>query len=193
MNRLKEYYRQKIKLSDQELDFLTADLSITKVKKGEILLQPGTLSKYCYFVAKGLLRFYSISTDGKININSFAPEDWFVVDRDSFMYSQPSTFYIDAIEDSEIIFLPSSFFNKMEEVSIPFIMFNIAALNNMIRFMQKRINLLLGASAEDRYLEFIKLYPNIIQRVPQWMIASYLGITPESLSRVRKELTHKAK
>jgi CRP-like cAMP-binding protein len=64
-------------------------------------------------------------------------------------------------------------------------------LHNSIRFMQRRISLLLGATAEQRYLDFIELYPNLTLRVPQWMIASYLGITPESLSRVRKELATK--
>jgi CRP-like cAMP-binding protein len=80
------------------------------------------------------------------------------------------------------------FIEKANEISPEFRTYNEYLLQNHIRQLQNRIDLLIGASAEVRYLEFIKLYPNLTLRVPQWMIASYLGITPESLSRVRKEL-----
>jgi CRP-like cAMP-binding protein len=84
--------------------------------------------------------------------------------------------------------LDKTFFDHASEVSPSFRQYNERALQNHIRHLQKRINLLLGAPADKRYLDFIKLYPDLTLRVPQWMIASYLGITPESLSRVRKEL-----
>jgi len=87
--------------------------------------------------------------------------------------------------------IESGFFEKLSEISMSFQRFNMLALNNHIRHLHKRINLLISATAEIRYLEFIKLYPDILLRVPQLMVASYLGITPESLSRVRKELAKK--
>lgn len=156
------------------------------VKKGEILLREGELCKEGFFVEKGLLRMYSISKNAKEHIIQFAPENWLVTDRSSVFFNEVSDYYIDAIEDSEIISLNRDFFNHLQKNN-PEIWANHAKLlHNHARSLQKRINLLLGATAEERYLDFMKIYPNILQRVPLWMVASYLGITPESLSRVRK-------
>ncbi|MDP5229671.1 MAG: Crp/Fnr family transcriptional regulator, partial [Cellulophaga sp.] len=97
-------------------------------------------------------------------------------------------YYIDAIEDSTIILLDIPFFNEIAKVNLDFSIKNEQLLQNHIRHLYKRVSLLLGASARERYLDFTKMYPDMLLRVPQWMIASYLGITPESLSRVRKAL-----
>ena len=96
--------------------------------------------------------------------------------------------FIDAIEDTEIVFIDKNFINAAAEISVSFREQDNIALHNHIRQLQKRVNLLLGATAEQRYLDFITIYPSLTLRIPQWMIASYLGITPETLSRVRKEL-----
>ncbi len=161
------------------------------VKKGELLLKNGDICKYSFFVEKGLLRSYTIDQNGKEHIIQFAPEGWIVTDRSSSFFNESSELYIDAIEDSEVFFLDKTLFENISKVSTDFTKNNTQALHNHIRNLQNRINMLLGATAEERYLQFIKMYPDILLRVPQWMIASYLGITPESLSRVRKELTKK--
>lgn len=88
--------------------------------------------------------------------------------------------------------MDDQFICTLSDISATFSKYNDQLLQKHIRHLQKRINLLIGASAEDRYLDFIKSYPDLTQRVPQWMIASYLGVTPESLSRVRKELVKKS-
>ena len=98
---------------------------------------------------------------------------------------------IHAIEDSDVVIVKKDFFPAIKNIVPEILELNILMLHNSIRFMQKRLNTLLSATAEERYLDFIKLYPNLTLRVPQWMIASYLGITPESLSRVRKDLAKK--
>src|SRR5690606_22679558 len=99
-----------------------------------------------------------------------------------------SAYYIQALEDSSVVMLNEDFIHLLSERFPTFIGFNNRLLHNHIRHLQNRINLLLSAAAEDRYLQFIKMYPDILLRVPQTMVASYLGITPESLSRVRREL-----
>lgn len=162
-----------------------------KVKKNELFLSKGEVCHHSIFVNSGLLRFYSIDDAGKEHIIQFAPENWFIGDRDSLYFGQPSFFYIDAIEDTSVYLLNQEFFEKASDISTEFRNYNEYLLQNHIRHMQNRINLLIGASAEDRYLHFIKLYSNLSSRIPQWMIASYLGITPESLSRVRKALLKK--
>ncbi|MGI8582270.1 MAG: Crp/Fnr family transcriptional regulator [Chitinophagaceae bacterium] len=162
-----------------------------KIKKDSMLLREGDVCSQVFFVAKGLLRAYTIDSFGKEHIIQFGPEDSWVSDRNSFYFNLPSMFYVDAIEDSEIVFINKEFYEQSEKIIPGFNSFSVMILHNFIRFMQKRISLLLGATAEQRYLDFIEFYPNLTLRVPQWMIASYLGITPESLSRVRKELATK--
>ena len=167
------------------------NISIKNVSKGSIIQRPGEFCRHSFFVEKGLLRSYTIDALGKEHIIQFGSENWIVTDRSSVFFNEPSELYIDAIEDTTYVALDSTFADKTSQLSPAFQTFNERALHNHIRHQQKRINLLLSAPAEERYLNFIQLYPEITQRVPQWMIASYLGITPESLSRVRKELIKK--
>jgi len=185
-----KYLQEKIEITDEQFESISSVLKIKKFEKNEIVQYTGDNFKHGYFVGKGLLRAYSIDAKGKEHILQFAPENWLVSDRNN-MNNEPSIFFIDAIETTEAVLMPNNF---MEEAArqVPCLQpMQIRLLNNSIRFMQKRINMLLSATAEERYLDFIKLYPNLTLRVPQWMIASYLGITPESLSRVRKELANK--
>ena len=162
-----------------------------KVKKGNFLLREGEICKDIFFVEKGILRMYSVDINGKEHIVQFAPENWLISDRSSVFFEENSHYYIDATEDAEVWVLKDEFFTEMQikypETNIN----NKRLLNKHIKNLQDRINSLLSDSAEERYMKFIKMYPDIMLRVPQWMVASYLGITPESLSRVRKELAKK--
>ena len=189
--KFKEYIRRHIEMNDEEFELLSSEIQEQFYKKGSILLAQHVIDTTTYFVTKGLLRSYSIDHAGKEHIIQFAPENWWISDRNGFFFNEPAMFFIDAIEDTEVIHINKAFFEKAEKLVPAFSRWNNRALQNSIRFMQRRINLLLGATAEVRYLDFIKLYPNLALRVPQTLIASYLGITPESLSRVRKELAAK--
>lgn len=162
-----------------------------KVNKGNFLLRQGETCKHSFYVEEGLLRYYSIDEKGKDHILQFAPEKWFVTDRESVYFHQPSRYLIQALEDSSVILLDENFITQIAQENKSFIEFNNRLLHNHIRHLQNRINQLLSASAEERYLDFIKTYPDLLLRVPQSMIASYLGITPESLSRVRRDLATK--
>lgn len=158
--------------------------------KGDFLLRAGEHSHNAFFVESGLLRYYSIDEKGKEHILMFAPETWIATDRESAYFKQRSKYYIQALEDSKVILLDEEFFVALATKYPVFIEFNNRALHNHIRKLVDRVNMLLSFSATERYLDFIKIYPDIILRVPQWMVASYLGITPEGLSRVRKELAN---
>ncbi len=191
LDQFKNYIQDKTKITDDQFDLISSALISKKIKKDSILLREGDVCSQVFFVAKGLLRAYTIDSFGKEHIIQFGPEDSWVSDRNSFYFNLPAMFYINTIEDSEIVFIKKEFYEKAEKLIPGFNSFTVMILHNSIRFMQKRISLLLGATAEQRYLDFIELYPNLMLRIPQWMIASYLGITPESLSRVRKELARK--
>ncbi len=191
MDTFKNYLKIHANIPDKVFVSLTKDLTVKHIIKGTFLLRPGAICEHVFFVEKGLLRSFTIDSSGKEHIIQFASENWFISDRSSVYFQEPSAFFIDAIEDSTVVLLDIDFVNRASELSSSFRQYNEKALHNHIRHQQKRINLLLSASAEERYLNFVKLYPDLMLRVPQWMIASYLGITPESLSRVRKELARK--
>lgn len=182
------YLRDQAGVREEHLEELQDFFVIKTFEKGEILLEKGQICRYVFFVEEGLLRFFSISKEGKEHIIQFAPEGWFVTERNSICYNEPSEYFIDACERTTVILLNQEFIERASELSPQFRMYNERILQNHIRQLQKRINMLIGTNAEERYLDFIRIYPDLILRVPQWMIASYLGITPESLSRVRKNL-----
>ncbi len=186
------YFQDKsVDITPEFLRIMDKHLEEKHISKNEIILRQGESGLHTYFVAQGLLRAFTIDEQGKEHILQFAPENWLISDRSGILFQDLSEQNIDAVENSKIILINEAFFEEVTALSPTFRAYNLFALNNHIHFLQRRINLLLGATAEVRYLDFIKLYPDIMQRVPQWMIASYLGITPESLSRVRKELARK--
>ncbi len=187
----KDYLTSNIDTDKEILSQLLERCQRKSYKKGSFLIFSGDPCNSIFFVEKGLLRQYSIDEKGKEHILHFAPEGWLLNDRESMHFNMPSKYNIEALEDTEVFILDQAIMDALETEIPAFATFNNELLNNHIRQLQKRITLLLSATAEERYLSFIKMYPNILLRVPQSMVASYLGITPESLSRVRKELANK--
>jgi len=146
------------------------------LKKGDILQRSGELNTKVYHVKSGLLRSYSIDKNGKENIFMFAPEGWVIADT-----CDPETaaeLFIDALEDSTITFFPKDLEREKQ---------NIGALTKRMNKLQKRILMLISSNAIERYEHFVQEYPDIAQRVPQRMIASYLGVTPETLSAAKSK------
>ncbi len=188
---IETYLKTNAGVTDEEWLQLEQRFQRKKILKGEFLLHKGEVCRHSFFVEEGLLRMYSIDHEGKEHIIQFASENWFITDRASAYFNEPSEYFLEAIENSSVVMLNEDFMKRASEKSLLFRAYNERLLQNHIRHLQKRINLLIGASAEARYLDFIGLYPDLTLRVPQWMIASFLGITPESLSRVRKELAKK--
>jgi CRP-like cAMP-binding protein len=190
LEKFKSYLQTRLPLTDEQFDLISKELKVKTFQKNEIVLSQGELCSRTYFILDGLMRSYSIDSKGKVHIIQFAPESWWLSERNS-LFNEASEFNIDVIEPTTAVIIPKDYFLTVSKHVQGFETLNSTMLNNAIRYMQKRINMLLSATAEERYLDFIKLYPNLTLRVPQWMIASYLGITPESLSRVRKDLATK--
>ncbi|SHJ47605.1 Crp/Fnr family transcriptional regulator [Pseudozobellia thermophila] len=178
-------------LPKEAIDQLCAQINTKQVDKEGFLLKSGEICPLTFFVEKGLLRMYALNEKGKEDILQFAPENWLVSDRGSVYFNEPSDYYIDAIENTTVVLLDQGFMERISDLGPSFRKLNERLLHNHIRHLNKRVKLLLGASAETRYLNFIKLHPDVLLRVPQWMVASYLGIAPESLSRVRRALAKK--
>ncbi len=191
MKNINNYLAKVLNVPLERVNMCSLHYEAKKVQKHQFLLQYGEICRYIYFVEKGLLKMYSIDKNGKEHIIQFAPESWLISDRSSLYFNEKSVYYIEAVEDSEILMLPPDFINKLTEGFPNSLEQSDILLQKHIKSLQDRINSLLAETAEERYMKFIKMYPDLLLRVPQWMIASYLGITPESLSRVRKELARK--
>lgn len=191
MENIENYLAEYLNIPHIAAKMCSSFYTLQHVKKGEYLLQVGEVCRSTYFVEKGLLRMYSVDGNGKEHIVQFAPEQWLISDRSSLFFNEVSQYYIDAVEDSDVLLLTHDFFTNMIANFPDSGASNDLLLQKHIRNLQNRVNSLLSDTAEQRYLKFIKMYPDLLQRVPQWMVASYLGITPESLSRVRKQLARK--
>jgi CRP-like cAMP-binding protein len=184
-----DYIKRYIELNDEEEQYFLSILKSRKYLKRQFVVQAGDECKYETYVVKGCLRAYFVDPNGTQHIIQFAIEDWWISDMASLMTGEPATFNIDAIEDSEVIQIERSKFNELFD--------KVPKFDKMYRLMlmkafvasQKRIIDNLCMPAKDRYLGFIKRYRNIEQRVPQNQVASYLGMTPEFLSQIRRKLT----
>jgi CRP-like cAMP-binding protein len=191
LQNINNYLSEILEIPKEAVATCSSFYTLKKVNKNEYLLHEGEICTDTFFVEKGLLRMYSLDRNGKEHIIQFAPENWLISDRSSLNFNQKSKFYIEAVEDSEVFILSNDFFTNLVDEFPQTAEHNDLLLQKHIRNLQNRVNSLLADTAEERYMSFIKMYPDILLRVPQWMVASYLGITPESLSRVRKELARK--
>jgi len=145
-----------------------------EIKKGHVLQNVGDLSSMVFEVVFGLLRSYTIDEKGKEHIFMFAPEGWIIAD--SVLEGQSCEFFIEALEDSTV---------NVRKKDLSQISPNAPAIAKRILVLQRRVIMLMSFSGLQRYEHFIETYPSLTQRVPQRMIASYLGITPEALSKAK--------
>ncbi len=188
---IRKHIEKRVNLSDEEFDTISRFFTSRKLKKHHFLLNEGTVCTHVNFVHSGCLREYSIDNKGIEHIIQFAIRDWWISDLNSFLSGLPAKYNIDALQDSEVLMLEKSARDELL-VKCPKMerFFRLLVEANYVA-SHKRITDTLSASAEERYLKFIKTYPRLLEFVPQNQIASYLGITPQHLSRIRKELSHK--
>lgn len=180
-----------IRPTPEEALFWRGLLRVRSVKRGECLLQVGDVSRHQYFVVSGCLRTYLVAEDGKEHILQFAPEDWWTGNMASMQEQQPSQLIIDALEDTEVLAIDKPGQELLYERIPKFERFFRILITNAFIAQQRRTLSSLSKTAEERYAEFRKLYPSLDGRVAQKHIASYLGMTPEFLSTVRKRVLSK--
>lgn len=181
------YIDSRVTLTDTEKEQVRSVAVIKKIRKRQYLLQEGDVWKYHAFVAKGCLRTYSVDEKGNEHIIGFSMENWWCGDRESLLSGEPSRFNIDAIEDSELIIFTNANFEILCREIPAFKQMIEGILNKSFITQQSRINASLSNTVEEKYLNFVKKYPDFALRIPQSMIASYLGMTPETLSRIRTQ------
>jgi CRP-like cAMP-binding protein len=181
----KKYLDNKISLTDQESDRIKSLSIIKKLRKKQYLLQEGDTWKYHAFITAGCMRTYSVDEKGLEHIIYFGIENWWIGDKESLMFNQPSKYNIDAVEDSEVVLFTNSNFELICKEIPAFSDLMNAIMQRSFVASQSRIQATISYTAEEKYLNFLNKYPGFAMRIPQSMIASYLGITPETLSRVR--------
>jgi CRP-like cAMP-binding protein len=185
---LKTYLEARASFTSEELAFIRTKFIPITLRRGEFLQRAGEVARYTGFIAAGCMRKYAIDATGKEHIVTFAPETWWVVDGVSLTSGTPAQFFIDAIEDSNLLLIdPASHEQLVERVPGYAAAYRLG-LQRAAAARDRRIVRTLSASARERYLEFLETYPSIAARVPQWMLASYLGVSAETVSRIRKAL-----
>ena len=187
--RLIDNIRKKVPLTTDEFEKIKAFFIPKKIRKRQFILNSGDVSLYTIFVENGLLRSFSIDDNGHEHVVQFAPEDWWTTDMCSFLSGDPAIYNIEALEDSELLLLSKKAMDEMLEQQPKMERYFRLLMQNSLIVMQRRIVGALSLSAEEKYKRMMNLYPQILQRAPQQHIASFLGITPETLSRVRKQVS----
>lgn len=179
--------RRKIFLAEEEMNIIKDLFVHRRFRKHQYILQEGQVSQYDNFVIRGLARTYRVDEKNHEHILRFSPEEWWTGDLASFLAGLPSIYNVDCLEDTEVLSITNANLEVLFE--------KVPKMNNYFRILYQhsiisyntRLTSSLTKTASERYAEFIQRYPHIDQRVPNHQIASYLGITPQSLSRIRKQ------
>lgn len=161
------------------------------LKKKQFLLQKGESSNHMRFIAEGCLKLYRIDDSGKEHILQFGIKGWWVNDLYAYLTQEPATFFMQAITDSIVLQVHRDQLNKLyDKIHMMDRFFRIKTQHGYVALQERTVNSM-SQTAEERYFEFVKRYRVMEQQIPQYMIASYLGITPEHLSTLRKDLARK--
>ena len=187
----RKYLQDKTALTDRDYDLIESVSLFKKFRKRQYLLQAGDVCRFNAFVLKGFLRLYYLDDKGHEHIMQFAPENYWTGDRESMDSGLPSKYDIDAIEDSEILLLKKEDFDMLRKTVPAFNEFVNDTLKKNVVVLQERIHASISLSADEKYNNFILKFPSISNRVPLHMVASYLGVSAETLSRVRSQPTKK--
>lgn len=191
-DKLIKYVQNFVTLTDEEVSSFISDFQERKIKKRQFIVQPNFICKDRFFVIKGAFRTYAIADDGQEHTIQFAIENWWASDFNSYIYQHPATLYIVALEDSVILQLEYEKEQELKRNNHKFETFFRIMAEKGLAFEHRRIIFNLTHSAEARYENFLLNYPNLVQRVPQYALASYLEMTPVFLSKIRNKASQKS-
>jgi len=179
------YVSKFVTLTAEEANVFRSKFKTIKVKKRQIIIQPGFVSNYRYYVVKGALRAYVIDEEGQENTVQLAIDDWWISDYNSYIFQQPASMFVMAVEDCELLQLHFEDEQILKSTSHTFETFFRMIAERSGAFMQRRFIASLTMSAEERYNSFMEKYPLMATRFPQYVIASYNGMSTEFLSKIR--------
>jgi CRP-like cAMP-binding protein len=182
--KLRHQIEEIVSLTDEEFEYVLAHFEQKAFKKHHIIIQQGDYAHYDYFVAKGLMKAARVSPEGKEHIVHFAMENWWITDPEAFHYGTKANLSVDCLEDSTVFSLTLENKEKLcKDLQKMEYFFRKKTTAGYIA-LQKRIMFFISSKANERYHNLLEQYPDLIQRVPKTMIASYLGVSRETLSRL---------
>jgi CRP-like cAMP-binding protein len=181
---LRQHLEKIIDLTDEEFEHISSHFTVKKLRRHNFLVQEANPVNYEYFVVKGLVKAYYTNQEGKEHIIQFAMENWWVTDYQAFVMQAPATLNIDCIEDVELLSI--SFANKKKLCAELHKMEHFFRIKTTLGYvsLQQRILSLMNDDAQSRYRQLFSLYPQLFQRIPKALIAAYLGVSRETLSRM---------
>lgn len=179
-----------VTLSKEEWKLCKASFIPKKMRKRQFLLQIDDVCRRLAFIEKGALYSYSLDEDGNQNVIQFGFEGWWIADLYSFLTDEPSDLNIEVLEESELLMIDRDQNEELIQKVPAFANYNRILFQNAFVSLQRRIKNTIGLSAEEKYTRFLEDHPKTIERVPQHLVASYLGMSPETLSRVRRSLSN---
>lgn len=183
-----KHIEEKVPLKQDEKDFIMTFFKPKKLKKKQFVVVEGHVCSYLTFVSKGLLKAYHVDDKGNEHINQFSPEGWWTSDMSSFFSDGISFYSIDAMEDSEVLLLTSADFEKLTlQVPVMDRYFRLLFQNSLIT-KERRLISSHTHTADEKYRHILENNPDLIKRIPQNLLASYLGLSPETLSRLKKNI-----
>lgn len=191
MQVLIDYFQAYLPFKVEEKELIISKVTLRNIKRRQMILQEGVVCKYYFFVMEGCFKMYAVDEKGNEHNLQFAAEKDWITDIGSFHAQKPSKLFIEAIEPSVIL--------QIEQQDLYFLYTNIPKLNIIFKViienkfieLQNRVLQNISSTGQQRYLNFLEQYPNLASRLPNTQIASYLGITPEFLSKIRKDIVQK--
>ncbi|TWJ03324.1 CRP-like cAMP-binding protein [Mucilaginibacter frigoritolerans] len=184
-----KYLREWVDISDEEMQVIRAASTEKTLRKWQSILHDGEVWKINCFITSGCFRLYRFGKDGTDHTLRFGVENWWISDQESYNNNTPSDYNIEALAASNVIIWTKESWTALMNTIPALKLFNEKLLARGYEMNQRRIFSLISSSAEEKYLEFQKTYPRVFNKVPLHMVASYLGISRETLSRIRKEFT----
>jgi CRP-like cAMP-binding protein len=182
-----DYINRSVSLTPEETATFTAAFQEMRVKKRQFIIQPEFTAKSRYFVINGALRAYVIGDGGQEHTIQLAIDEWWISDYNSYIFQQPAKMFVMAMEDGLLFRLDHDDESRLKAASHKYEKFFRILAERSVAFMQRRIISNLTQSAEERYASFAEKYPSMLNRFPQYVIASYLGMTTEFLSKIRNQ------
>jgi CRP-like cAMP-binding protein len=179
----------RISVTDAEFAIVKAFFKPKKIRKKKYLLQEGDVCSRLAFVEKGSLYSYSIDNKGVQHVIQFAFDGWWIADLYSYLTGEQSLYNIEALEDCELLVLDQDDEKELVRQFPRYEVYTKILYQNAYVALQRRLQATLGLTAEEKYSRLMESYASLAEKVPQHLIASYLGITPETLSRIRKQLS----
>jgi CRP-like cAMP-binding protein len=184
-----KYLRARVEISDEDMELIRAGSVEKKLRKWQSILHEGEVWRINCFIASGCCRLYRFGKEGNDHTLRFGVDNWWISDQESYNNEKPSEYNIEALAATTVIIWDKDKWEELTKAIPALKLFIDQLLARGYEASQRRIFSLTSYSAEEKYIEFQKTYPSVFNRVPLHMVASYLGISRETLSRIRKDFT----